>query len=128
RSPVMRAGFKQTSIKQYVRPGGLLRTESTCYQLNDLSLRKGIDNLPRVREVLQQCNERYQNVQQDVLETYVDRGQMQELQQPTVSATGRRTPGMRAHDPRLLALLQALLCFIHLAGRGCFRTATLLTD
>jgi hypothetical protein len=67
-------------------------------------------------------------VQQDILETFVDRGQLQELLQATVSANGRRTPGLRPHDPRLLAVLQAMLCFMHLAGKGCFKTRVLLTD
>ena len=66
-------------------------------------------------------------MQQDVLETFVDRGQLQELRQATVSASGRRTPGLRPHDPRLLAVLQAVLCFMHVAGKGCFKTAALLT-
>jgi hypothetical protein len=96
--------------------------------LKELSLPKGIEHLPRVREVLGQCNQRFESVQQDVLETYIDRGQLQELRQTTVSPSGRRTPGLQPYDPRLLALLQALLCFTHLVGKGCFKTAALLAD
>src|SRR6516162_2918494 len=60
--------------------------------------------------------------------TYVDRGQVQSLRQATVSASGRRTPGLRLDDPRLLALWQALTCFIHLLGHGTFRTKDLLPE
>ena len=35
--------------------------------------------------------DRYLDVQQDVLETFVDRGQLERLRQPTISPTGRRT-------------------------------------
>jgi hypothetical protein len=58
----------------------------------------------------------------------VDRGQLEQLRQPTVSAEGRRTPGLRLDDVRLLALLQALVAFARLIGRGVFRTGELLED
>ena len=129
RTPVISTGFKKTFIKQYVKDRELLRTETTSYQLKkDLSVNKNIQNLDRAREVLAQNNERYLQVQQDVLETYLDRGQLEQLSKPNVSAQGRRTPGLRLDDPRLLALLQALMSFVHLVGQGCFRTADLLAD
>jgi hypothetical protein len=53
--------------------------------LEELSLPKGMQHLPRARRVLGQCTERFESVQQDVLETFVDRGQLQELLQPTDS-------------------------------------------
>jgi len=62
------------------------------------------------------------------LASYIDRGQFEQLRRPTVSATGRRIPGLHVDDPRLMALLQALLCFVYLAGRGRFRTKDLLPD
>jgi hypothetical protein len=45
-----------------------------------------------------------------------------------VSAAGRRTPGLRLDDARLLAMLQALTNFVYLIGTGCFRTADVLGD
>jgi len=105
-----------------------LRTESTSYQLRDLSINKNIDNLPVLRQVLGTANERYLEVQQDVLTSYIDRGQLQQLRRPTVSPEGRRVPGMRVDDPRLMAVLQAIICFAYLAGRGRFRTKDLLPD
>jgi hypothetical protein len=124
--PVLRAGFKSTSLKQYVRDGVLLRTETTNHQLKDLSLRKDVRHLPRVRQVFAQSNERLLNAEQDVLETYVDRGQLQQLRQPTISPTRRRTPGLRLDDVRLLAVWQALTGMVHLLGHGTFRTKNLL--
>jgi hypothetical protein len=70
-------------------------------------------------------NDRYLAIQQDVLETYVDRGQLARLRQPTVTSSGRRTPGLKLDDPRLLAVMQALTCFVHLARGGRFRTRDL---
>jgi hypothetical protein len=128
RTPVITSLFKQTSVKQYVSHGVGLRTESTCYQFRDLSIKKNLDHLPTARQVLGTANERYLDVQQDVLASYIDRGQFEQLRRPTVSATGRRIPGLHVDDPRLMALLQALLCFVYLAGRGRFRTKDLLPD
>jgi len=128
RTPVISSLFKHTSAKQYVKNNVLLRTEAASYQLNDLSLPKSIEHLDRVRDVLHGSTERYQNVQQDVLATFVDRGQLERLQQPTLSATGRRTPGLHLDDLRLLALWQALTCFAHLVGHGTFRTKDLLPE
>jgi hypothetical protein len=126
RTPVLRSGYQSTSLKQYVKDRTLLRTETTCHQLGDLKLPKDIKNLPRLREVLGQSNQRYLNAQQDVLATYVDRGQLERLRQPTISPAGRRTPGLRVDDLRLLAVWQALTCIVHLVGRGTFRTKDLL--
>jgi hypothetical protein len=91
-------------------------------------VRKHLDNLPKVRAVLHRANQRFLEVEQDVLTTYLDRGQLDQLRQATVSPSGRRTPGLRLDDPRLLALLQAVLCFAYLVGKGSFRTRDLLPD
>jgi len=124
-NPVIRSEYKDSSIKQYVRDHRVLRTEATSYNTNDLGVGKSIRNLPQLRHVMNAINDRYLAVQQDVLETYVDRGQLARLRQPTVTATGRRTPGLKLDDPRLLAVMQALTCFVHLARGGRFRTRDL---
>jgi len=128
RTPVLTSSFKSTSIKQYVSNGLGLRTESGSYQLKDLSMPKNVNNLPKLRKALNTANQRYLEVQQDILATYVDRGQLQELRRPSTSVNGRRVPGMRVDDPRLIAVLQAITCFAYLVGKGCFRTRDLLPD
>lgn len=106
----------------------VLRTETTSYHPPDLGVGKNVENLEALRQKMAAAKERYLEVQQDVLETFVDRGQLQRLRQPPVSAVGRRTPGLKVDDPRLLAVLSALTCFAYLAGTGCFRTADLHRD
>lgn len=124
-NPVIRSEYKDSSIKQYVRDHRLLRTEATTYNTNDLGVGKSIHNLPQLRRVMNGINDRYLAIQQDVLETYIDRGQLARLRQPTITASGRRTPGLKLDDPRLLAVMQALTCFVHLARGGRFRTRDL---
>lgn len=123
--PAIRSHYKRGSIKQYVRDHLLLRTEVTSYHTPDLGVNKSIEHLPRLRQVMRPINERYLEVQQDVLETYVDRGHLRQLREPTVSCGGRRTPGLKQDDPRLLALMQALVRFAPLASGGLFRTSDL---
>jgi hypothetical protein len=127
-TPVISTSFHNTVLKQYVKSNQLLRTEAACFQLRDLSLRKSVEHLEPVRQTLHASNQRYLNSQQNVLATYALRGQLQSLRQATVSASGRRTPGLRLDDPRLLALWQALTCFIHVLGHGTFRTKDLLPE
>jgi len=107
-NPVIRSDYKAGSIKQYVRDHDVLRTEATSYHTPDLGVGKAIRNLPQLRRVMGGINDRYLAVQQDVLETYVDRGHLARLRQPTISPSGHRTPGLKLDDPRLLAVMQAL--------------------
>jgi hypothetical protein len=124
-NPVIRSEYKDCSIKQYVRDDRLLRTEATSYNTPDLGIGKSIRNLPQLRHVMRGINDRYLAIQQDVLETYIDRGQLARLRQPTISPSGHRTPGLKLDDRRLLAVMQALTCFVHLARGGRFRTRDL---
>jgi hypothetical protein len=124
-NPVIRSEDKDSSVKQYVRDHCVLRNEATSYNTLDLGIGKSIRNLPQLRQVMRGINERYLAIQQDVLETYVDRGQLARLRQPTITPSGRRTPGLKLDDPRLLAVMQALTCFVHLSRGGRFRTRDL---
>ena len=125
-NPCLRSQIGSNSIKQYVRDYRLFRTEASSYQTPQLGVNKAIGNLPQLRDVLHASTDRYLEVQQDVLETYVDRDQLQRLRSPSVSPSGRRTPGIKLDDLRLLGVMQALTCFAYLAGSGVFRTAALL--
>jgi hypothetical protein len=60
--------------------------------VTDYGLDKAVGNLPALRRTLSAINDNDLDVQQDILETFVDRGQLQRLAQPTISATGKRPP------------------------------------
>jgi len=70
-------------------------------------------------------NDNYLNVQQDILETFIDRGQLRKLAQPTITPTGKRIPGLKLDHPRQFALMHALVRFAHIAGFNTFTTAEL---
>jgi hypothetical protein len=68
-------------------------------------------------------NDNYLDVQQDILETFIDRGQLRKLAEPTITCTGKRIPGLKLDHPRQLALMHALVRFAHIAAANTFTTA-----
>jgi hypothetical protein len=122
-NPVIRSHYGSGFIKQYVRDHLILRTESASNNVKDYGVNKSVENLPVLRERLSAINDNYLNVQQDILETFVDRGQLRKLAQPTITPTGKRIPGLKLDHPRQLALMHALVRFAHIAAGNTFTTA-----
>ncbi len=86
------------------------------------SLRNRSRIYPALRNALSAIDDNYLNVQQDILETFVDRGQLRRLAEPTITPTGKRIPGLRLDHPRQLALMHALVRFAHVAAGNSFTT------
>ena len=84
-----------------------------------------MENLSALRDALAAINDNYLNVQQDILETFIDRGQLRKLAEPIITATGKRIPGLKLDQPRGLALMQALARFANVAAGKTFTTAEL---
>jgi hypothetical protein len=121
-NPVIRSHYRNGFVKQYVRDHLLLRTEPASNNVNDYDVNKAVENLPQLRERISAVIDNYSNVQQDILETFVDRGQLRKLAQPTVMPNGKRIPGLKLDHPRLLALMHALVRFSHIAAQRTFTT------
>jgi hypothetical protein len=47
------------------------------------------------------------------------------LAQPTITDSGKRIPGLKLDNPRQLAVMHALVRFIHIAAGNSFTTAEL---
>jgi hypothetical protein len=124
-NPVIRAHYKHGFVKQYVRDGRLLRTEPATNNVLDYGVHKAIENLPQLRDRAAAILDRYLDAQQDILETFVDRGQLCQLSQPTLNPKGRRIPGLKVDHPRQLALMHSLVRFSHLVAGGTFTTREL---
>jgi len=84
-----------------------------------------VENLPQLRQKLSSLIDRYHDVQQDILETFVDRGQLRTLTQPTLLPNGKRIPGLKLDHPRQLAVMHALVRFSSLAAGSTFTTTEL---
>ncbi len=127
-NPVIRSHYRNGFLKQYARDHRLWRTELATNDVTDYGHLKSVEQLPALRHTLQGITENYLNLQQDILETFVDRGQLHQLRQPTLTPSGRRIPGLRLDHPRQLALMQAVVRFSHLAAGGLFTTRELHPD
>jgi hypothetical protein len=122
-NPVVRSHYRNGFIKQYVRDHTILRTEAASNNVNDYGVDKAVENLPVLQNSLSAINDNNLNVQQDILETFVDRGQLRKLAEPTITSTGKRIPGLKLDHPRQLALMHALMRFAHIAAGNTFTTA-----
>lgn len=121
-NPVIRSHYGHGFIKQYVRDHLNLRTEPATNNVLDYGVNKAVENLPQLRNRMASIVDNYLNVQQDILETFVDRGQLRQLAEPTRLPNGRRIPGLKLDHPRQLALMHALVRFAHIAGGSTFTT------
>jgi hypothetical protein len=122
-NPVIRSHYRNGFIKQYVRDHLILRTEAASNNVNDYGVKKAVEHLPALRESLSAINDNYLNVQQDILETFIDRGQLRKLAEPTITPAGKRIPVLKLDHPRQLALMHALVRFAHIAAANSFTTA-----
>ena len=122
-NPVIRSHYRNGFIKQYVRDHLILRTEPTTNNVTDYGVNKAIDHLPALRDKMAATINNYLDVQQDILEAFVDRGQLRNLAQPTLTATGKRIPGLKLDNPRQLALMHALVRVAQIPAARTFSTA-----
>src|ERR687887_2384944 len=74
--------------------------------------RKGIDNLPYLRELGHQVNRKVLEVERVSHHCVLTQDALDRLQQPTVEV-GQRVSALRFADPRVMALLQAIIGFTH---------------
>jgi hypothetical protein len=106
--PVLRSYYRSSFVKQYEKEGRLLRTETCVNNTYDLGIRRRIEHLPELVERMAKTNDRYLEVQAELLDTTVDAGQLAELAAPSVMGK-RRVPGIKLEDDRVIRLLAALL-------------------
>jgi len=101
------------------------RTEPASNNVADYGVKKAVENLPQLREKMAAVIDNYLDVQQDILETYVDRGQLRKLSEPTVMKNSKRIPGLKLDHPRQLAVMHALVRFANIAAGSQFYTRDL---
>jgi hypothetical protein len=122
-NPVIRSHYGHGFAKQYVRDSRILRTEPATNDVRDYGVNKNVENLPLLRQRMSEIVDHYHNAQQDLLETFVDRGQLRKLAEPTILANGKRIPGLKLDHPRQLAVMHALVRFANIAAGSTFKTS-----
>jgi len=59
----------------------------------DYGVKKDVENLPQLQEAMTGIIDNYHHVQQDILETFVDGGQLRQLAETNLLPIGKRIPG-----------------------------------
>jgi hypothetical protein len=105
---VLRVYCKSLVARMYEKFGTFLRIEVCVNRLQDLGLKKGLDQLPALRDRLVGITDRLAAVEADLLNVHVDFPVFERLAKPV--ATGpTKIPGIKIHDTRMLRLMEVLL-------------------
>jgi len=91
--------------------GRALRTETTINDSGDFGIRKGLVNLPALREIGLRANRRLLGVQRLDHDPITGTRDLHTVTDPITTDRGTRIPGLRLGQQRSHALLSALLTF-----------------
>ena len=101
----------------------LLRTEPATNDVRDYGVNKNVESLPRLSAADGRDHRHLSQRQQDLMGTFVHRGQTEKLAEPTTLAIGKRIPGLKLDHPRQLAVMHALVRFANIAAGSTFTTS-----
>jgi hypothetical protein len=109
-NPSLHIEFKRSHVKQYFKENRSLRTETTINEPSDFEKSKAFKNLPYLRTLAAGVNRRLLEVERLTHNCTLSQAALDRLQRPTLE-DGRRAPGLRFGDPRVMALFHALCTF-----------------
>ncbi len=110
--PTIRFQYKRTTIKQYLKEGRALRTETTFNDSYDFAIGRAIENLGTLRERGDAINARLLEVERGTEQARLGGPQLRDLVMPQ-RRDGRRVAALRLGDPRVMALLAALVALAY---------------
>src|SRR5437016_13483201 len=117
--PSLHVSYKHFDLKQYYKEGRGLRTEGTFHDPGDFGVNKGIENLPSLKELGHQINQRLLEVERISQNCGLSAGSIQRVVQPTVTKDGQRAPGLKFGDPRVMALMCWCFASLEASLRAC---------
>jgi len=112
--PSLHIEYKNFDLKQYFKEGRGCRTEGTFRNPKDFGVNKGLSNLPYLQQIGRQINRRLLEVERVSHNSGLSGDSIQRVVQPTVTEDGKKAPGLKFGQPRVMALLLALTMFQHL--------------
>ncbi len=108
--PSLHIDYKHAKIKQYHKLGKALRTETILNDVHaDFGIPKRLTSLPDLRQIGFTASRRLPGVQTISHDPIHGAQAFTALTAPLITPAGTRIPGLRFGDPRVHALLQALL-------------------
>ena len=111
--PSLHFDYKHTRIKQYHKEGRALRTETTINDTYDFEIGRRLQNLSELRKVGFAANRRLLGVQRISHDCSIGEDAFKRVHHP-ILVDGQRGAALRFGDPRVLALLSALVLYRHL--------------
>ncbi|MBU6422911.1 MAG: hypothetical protein KGJ98_13620 [Chloroflexota bacterium] len=116
--PTIRFTYKHSAVKQYLKEGRALRTETTFGDPYDVGIGRRLDNLPKLIERGQRVNAKLLELEAAVDDARLAGPELTCLTRPVRDERGRRTAALRLGDLRVMALLAALVAIFarHLAA------------
>jgi hypothetical protein len=112
--PSLHIHYKNFDLKQYFKEGRGCRTEGTFRNPNDFGINKGLANLPYLQKIGRQINRRLLEVERVSHNSGLSGDSIQRVVQPAVTEDGKKSPGLKFGQPRVMALFLALTLFHHL--------------
>jgi hypothetical protein len=122
-TPALHIDYRHARIKQYHKEGRAcpcpppeagvgrcVRTETTINDTRDFYIGKRLNNLPALRQIGFQANRRLLHVQTLSHDCHLGEATFQQVNQPREVA-GQRVAALRFTDPRVQALLSAVVAF-----------------
>jgi hypothetical protein len=113
--PAIQVHYRASKVKQYLKEGRALRTETTVNDTYDFGIGRLLTtaNWEALMRVGHDINERVLDAQLQACACAPDAATLQRVVLPSTH-DGRPAPGLRFGDPRVMALLTSLCAFSHL--------------
>jgi hypothetical protein len=102
------AFWRHSRVKQYLKDGRALRVETVVNSPDDLGCLRRLHNLGLLQARARAINTRLLETERAGQGCVFDSPAFARISQPTLTQDGRRAPGLRFGDPRVMALAGAL--------------------
>lgn len=114
--PQVSCTYKSSRIKQYLKEGRALRTETVISNTRDFGIGRRVnsDNWKALRAVGDSANQRLCDAQAQDAAPAPDVVTLNQVTRPTKTSDGLHAPALCFGDPRVMALLSALVGFSHM--------------
>jgi hypothetical protein len=109
--PVLRFRYRKAVVKQYLKEGRALRTETVFNDPRDLGLGRRLENLAALRAAGEAINTRILGLESGTERARLSGPELSDLVLPC-RRDGRRVAALRFGDPRVMALLAALVAAV----------------
>src|ERR1022692_4734103 len=102
------AYWRHSRVKQYLKDGRALRVETVVNSPDDLGCLRRLHNLPELQARARAINARLLETERVGQGCVFDSPVFARISQPTLTEDGRRAPGLRFGDPRVMDLAGTL--------------------